>query len=85
MIGDKADRTRDLSQNIAAVAATDNAAAIFWDKSLVRSALSPIKASIDRDLAAYAGGDLYYTEARFGATIRRSDEVGVVALVEDNA
>ncbi len=63
-------------------AADDGAAALMWSTSHVRYALSPVETWIDRDKPEYLGGTLISNSLRHGATISRSDEVGVVALVD---
>jgi hypothetical protein len=67
----------------AAVAATDNAASIFWHESMVRHAEGHAKTFIDRDNPLYLG-TLMNNKVRFGAAISRDDEKGVVTLVESN-
>ena len=67
----------------AAVAATDNAAAIIWHSGLVRHAEGNAKTYIDRDKADYLG-TLLNSKVRFGATQSRSDQAGIIAIVEDN-
>ena len=68
-----------------AIAATDNAAAIFWHKSMVRNAQGNAAKFIDRDKPEYLGGTLISSVVRFGATFDRPDQKGIYTLVEDNA
>ncbi|MCK4909852.1 MAG: hypothetical protein KAS70_08130 [Planctomycetes bacterium] len=65
----------------AAVAATDNGAAIFWHTRLVRHAEGHAKTYIDRDKPEYLGS-IMNSKVRFGATFNRTDEVGIVTLIE---
>lgn len=67
----------------AAVAATDNQAAIFFHNSFVRWAKGIVKAYIDPEDGKWLGGTLN-AEVRSGGTIGRNSELGVLALVEDN-
>lgn len=67
-----------------ALAATDNAAAIFWHSQMVRHAEGNAKSFINRDKAEYLGGTLLSSVVRFGATFDRPDEKGIVALIESN-
>jgi hypothetical protein len=68
----------------AAVAATDNQAAIFWHPSFVRYAKGAVRAHVDPVDGKWLGGTLN-AELRSGGTIGRNSELGVLALVEDNA
>jgi hypothetical protein len=65
-----------------AVASTDKAAAIFWDSRFVRSSMSPLDIVINERQAQYAGGTIIYGDCRFGATKKRTDETGIVTLLE---
>ena len=65
----------------AAVVATDNAAGIVWHERLVRHAEGHAKTYIDRDKPEYLG-TVINSKVRFGATYNRTDEVGIIALVE---
>ena len=65
----------------AAVAAADNAGAIIWHNRLVRHAEGHAKTYINRDKAEYLG-TIINSKVRFGATFNRSDEKGIVTLVE---
>lgn len=67
-----------------ALAATDNAAAIFWHASMVRHAEGNAKSFIDRGKPEYLGGTLLSSVVRFGATFDRPDQKGIFTLVEDN-
>ncbi len=67
------------------VAATDCAAGLFWHSAYTRHAEGNAHTSINRDKAEYLGGTLMSSTVRFGATQNRSDEKGVIALIEDNA
>ena len=64
-----------------AIASTDKSAAIFWHPSFVRHAEGNSKTYIDRDNLAYLG-TLLNSKVRFGATKNKTDEKGVVTLVE---
>jgi hypothetical protein len=66
------------------VAVTDSPAAIFWNSSYTRHGEGNAHTSINRDKAEYLGGTVMSSTVRFGATISRPDEKGVIALVEDN-
>jgi hypothetical protein len=68
-----------------AIAATDNAAAIFWHTSMVRHAEGHAEVIINRKPAGYLGGTVIEPVVRFGATFDRPDQKGIVALVETNA
>ena len=68
----------------AAVAATDCAGSIFWHRDLVRHAEGWASVNIDQPAAAYLGGRLVSSTVRFGATISRTDQKGVAALVDAN-
>ena len=67
-----------------AVASTDKSAAIFWHPSMVRRAEGNAKTYIDRDKPEYLG-TILNSKVRFGATKNRTDEKGVVTLVEASA
>ena len=67
-----------------ALAATDNAAAIFWHISMVRHAEGHAKSIINRNVAGYNGATIIENIVRFGATFDRPDQKGIFALVEDN-
>ena len=69
----------------ALAAATDNAAAIFWHKSMVRHAEGHAKVIINREAPGYLGSTILEAVVRFGATYDRPDQKGIVALVETNA
>ena len=66
----------------AAVAATDNAAAIFWQMNSVERALGEVKAFENTADATYFGDVLSFL-VRAGGRIRRSDGKGVVALIQE--
>ena len=68
-----------------ALAATDNAAAIFWHTSMVRHAEGHAKSIINRNVAGYNGATIIENVVRFGATFDRPDQKGIFTLVEDNA
>jgi len=68
-----------------ALAATDNAAAIFWHTSMVRHAEGHAKSIINRNVAGYNGATIIENIVRFGATFDRPDQKGIFTLVEDNA
>lgn len=65
----------------AAVAATDNAAGLIWHERLVRHAEGNAKSYIDRDKPEYLG-TIVNSKVRFGAAFNRTDEVGIISLVE---
>ncbi|GAG01041.1 unnamed protein product, partial [marine sediment metagenome] len=65
----------------AAAAATDNAASLFWHERLVRHAEGHAKTYIRRDDPSYLG-TILNSKVRFGATFSRTDEVGIVSLIE---
>lgn len=66
----------------AAGAATDNAAAIFWQMNSVERALGEVKAFENTADATYFGDVLSFL-VRAGGRIRRSDGKGVVALIQE--
>lgn len=65
----------------AAVPATANGAGIFWHQRLVRHAEGHSKTYIRRDAPEYLG-TIVNSKVRFGAAFNRSDQVGIVTLVE---
>lgn len=65
----------------AAAAATDNGAAIFWQKNSVERALGQVKAFDNSGDPTYYGDVLSFL-VRAGGRIRREDAKGVVALVQ---
>lgn len=67
------------------VAANDCPANLFWHEKMVASAEGMVRTSVNADKAEYLGGTLLSSWTRFGASWARSDQKGVVALVEDNA
>lgn len=62
-------------------AATDNAAALFWHKMYVCRAEGSAKTFIDADKPEYYG-TVFSALLRAGGRIARTDEKGVIALVE---
>lgn len=62
-------------------AATDNAAAIFWQKNSVERALGEVKAFEKNNDPTYYGDILSFL-LRAGGRIRRKDQKGVVAVVQ---
>jgi hypothetical protein len=68
----------------ATVAATDNAAAIIWNDRKVVHAEGNAKTFINRDKAEYLG-TIVNSKVRFGASNKRTDEKGLVVIVEANA
>jgi hypothetical protein len=68
----------------ASIAANDGAAALFWKTNAVRYGKTPIETSIRRksENPEYLGATIFSSYHRFGATISRGDQKGVVALVE---
>jgi hypothetical protein len=65
----------------AAAAVTDNAAAIFWQVNSVERALGEVKAFDNPGDATYYG-DIVSFLIRAGGHIRRTDNKGVIALVQ---
>ena len=65
----------------AAGAATDNAGAIFWQAGCVERALGEVKVFEHVDSPLYYG-DIISFLVRAGGRIRRSDNKGVIALVQ---
>ncbi len=65
----------------ASSAATDNGAALFWHKDFVRKAEGAIKTFLNLDDAELYGSKLSVL-ARYGAIGRRSDNKGIVTLIE---
>lgn len=66
----------------AAGAATDNAAALCWHKASVERALGDVKFFEDQGNPQYYG-DIYSALVRMGGRIRRQDNKGVLAIVQD--
>ena len=67
-----------------ALSVTDNAAAIFWHKSMVRHAQGNAATFIERGKPEYLGGTLLSSVVRFGATFDRPDQKGIFTLIENN-
>lgn len=65
----------------AATAATDNAAALFWQKDFVRRAIGETKVFANENDPQYYGS-IFSAEVRAGGKRARLDEKGVVVLVE---
>lgn len=65
----------------AAGAATDNAAAICWQKQSVERALGDVKFFEKLGDPLYYG-DIYSALIRLGGRIRRNDNIGVLAIVQ---
>jgi hypothetical protein len=65
----------------AAVGATDNVVSIAWQKNAVAKALGERKFFENKDDALYYG-DVYSALLRAGGRRRRTDNVGVVALIK---
>jgi hypothetical protein len=65
----------------AVVPATANAGGVVWHQRLVRHAEGHAKTYIDRDKPEYLG-TVVNSKVRFGATYNRTDEVGVISLIE---
>lgn len=63
-------------------AATDNAAAICWQRTMVERALGEVKFFEDMGNPTYYG-DIYSSLVRIGGRKRRADGKGVVAIVQD--
>jgi hypothetical protein len=68
----------------AAGAATDNLSALFYHPAFVRYAEGNVKLYLNPDQGQYLGGTMN-AAVRSGGMISRLSEVGVGALVEDNA
>jgi len=66
----------------AAAAATDNGAVLCWQKNSVERALGSIKFFETLNDATYYG-DVYSAEVKFGGRISRTNEEGVVAIVQE--
>jgi len=64
------------------VASTDAPSALFFQPNLVRYAEAFPETIINRKAAGYLGGTIIEALVRYGATLSRSDEKGVVALIE---
>ncbi len=69
----------------ASVASSDCPAALFWHDKMVASAEGVARTSVNADKAEYLGGTLLSSWTRFGASWARSDQKGVVSLLEENA
>ncbi len=67
--------------NDASGAATDNAAALFWQKNSVERAMGEVVAFDNPKDATYYGDVLSFL-VRAGGRIRRSDNKGVVAVIQ---
>ena len=65
-------------------AATDNAAAIAWQKNSVERALGDVKFFENLGDPTFYG-DIYSALIRLGGRIRRNDGKGVIAIVQDAA
>lgn len=65
----------------AAGAAADNLSALAWHPSLVSRAKGEVKIFIEEDKPEYYG-DVFSALVRAGGRKRRTDEVGVISLVE---
>lgn len=65
----------------AAAAATDNDAALFWQKNSVERALGEVK-MFSQPNSPTQYGDIYSFLVRMGGRIRRNDQYGVIALVQ---
>ncbi len=65
----------------AAIAATDNDVAMFWQKNAVARAIGEVKFFENLDRAEYYG-DVYSALLRFGGRRRRADNMGVGALIQ---
>lgn len=66
----------------AAAAATDNGAVLCWQKNAVERALGSIKFFESINDPLYYG-DVYSAEVKMGGRIRRTNEEGVVAIVQE--
>ncbi len=67
------------------VASADCPANLFWHERMVASAEGALKTSINPDRSEYLGSTIISSWTRFGASWARSDQKGVVALLEENA
>ncbi|NBT57479.1 hypothetical protein EBT16_01730 [bacterium] len=63
------------------VVATDNDAVLCWCEEVVERAVGEINAFEQIKSPVYYG-DIYSFEVRMGGRIRRSDEKGIVAIVQ---
>ena len=68
----------------AASSGTDNQSIIFWHPSFVRYAEGNVKVYVNLEQGQYLGGTMN-AAIRGGGTMSRLSELGVGALVEDNA
>lgn len=66
----------------AAGAAVNNHAALFYHPNFVRRALGPIKLYVDEDNPQFYG-DIFSAEVRAGGSKARTDQKGVVVVIED--
>lgn len=65
-------------------AATDNAAALVWQRNSLSRAIGEVKMFDSTDNPTYYG-DIYSFLVRCGGAIRRNDKKGVYAIVQDTA
>lgn len=63
-------------------AATDNAAVLFWQQNSVERALGTVLAFDNPGVATYYGDILSFL-VRAGGRIRRADQFGIIAVVQD--
>jgi hypothetical protein len=62
----------------------DHDVSFFWQKDCITRALGEVKFFENPDRAEYFG-DVYSALLRFGGRRRRADNLGVIAVVQDNA
>lgn len=79
-----ADGTPAVKSPEATSAATDNAAILCWQKNSVARALGEVNFFEDIGNPLFFG-DIYSALARAGGRIRRADQAGVIAIVQDAA
>lgn len=59
--------------------------ALFWNDRMVCRAEGRVNVAINENAPGYLGGTILETWCRFGADIIRSDQKGVIVLLEDKA
>ncbi len=76
------DGTDVIKTEEAVAAATDQDAAVFYQASMVRTAMGSTKVYVDNDKPEYYGS-IFSAMKRFGAKKARNDDKGIVVLFED--
>ena len=59
--------------------------ALFWNDRMVCRAEGRVNVAVNENAPGYLGGTILETWCRIGADIIRSDQKGVIALLEDKA